>query len=561
MADVFISYARPDRSQALELATELRSRGYNIWIDRAPADAKKNWASEIIGEIDGCSTLLCLLSPQSIASTDVAKEIQLASERQKNILPVMIDDRPGILSALESLYLGVAATEEIPLPSMLPDDRLVRVAVLPFDDLSAEQDNKWFTDGMMDELISMLAGIDSVKVPSRSDVMHYRGRAKKSREIARELGVRYLIEGGIRKVNDKIRINASLTDTVRGEVLWTDKFDGTFDDVFEFQETIAHGITQALRVQITPKAPETTEARSTPDIESYKLFLQGRHEQYYLTRESYLRALNFYEQAAAVDPSFARAYIAAASVCCAYYREYSKEPKWIKRAEENLAKTEAITGETARSLYVRGMIEWLKGDDSAAIATLTRSVELDPKYHSSYNILGVIHMENGDFPAAAEAFQSVVNLTENTQAFFNLLGALDGDENSTRRRKVAQQSLPVFNRHLLREPADYQAAVSRCYVLLWAGKKDEADQAAAHLLYRNDLTGIALYNLGFLYGLLGKVGLYLTLFRKAIAHGYREIGQTRNVTFNPDEAPYELEFRKIQGELDQLIEREKGISE
>jgi len=120
-------------------------------------------------------------------------------------------------------------------------------------------------------------------------------------------------------------------------------------------------ITQALKLELAPKEIEEMEARPTENAEAYELYLKGRHEQYYLTKESYLRALDLYEQAAALDPKFARAQINIASVCCFYYREYSKDPKWLKRAEASLAKAEAIAGETSRTLYIRGMIEWLSG--------------------------------------------------------------------------------------------------------------------------------------------------------------------------------------------------------
>jgi adenylate cyclase len=576
MAEVFISYSKSDRSHALDLASELRARGFSVWIDQGSIGGAKNWATEIVEAIDACSTFVCLLSPHSLASQNVAKELHLASEKQKNILPVLIEkvtltsnfeyplaglqrvyyqDRPAIFQALELLH-GLVATEELP-PMPVEEDTTIRIAVLPFDDLSPEHDNQWFADGMMDELIATLGSLDRVKVPSRSDVLHYRDHRKKSREVARELGVRYLIEGGVRKAQNKIRINASLTDTLPGEQLWTNKFDGSFDDVFAFQESVAKNITAALKLKLTPREIRKVEEHGTENPEAYELYLKGRHEQFYYTKESYLRALDFYQQAAALDPNFEQAHIAAASVCCVYYREYSKNPKWLKQSETSLAKAEAIHGETSKTLYIRGMMKWLRGDDPAAITNLTRSTVLDPNYYYAFNILGVIYLEKENFPAAAEAFTRVTERIENTQSYFNLLNALDRTEAVEQRMQAAQKALPVFDRHILREPEDQNAAVSRGFVLLWAGKNEEAAISAAQLLEREDISGQALYNLGCLYDSLGKPDVYITLLRKAITQGYREIENTRHYQFQTEDLEVEKERQALLRELEELIEREK----
>ena len=170
MPEIFISYSKSDRTHALDLAGELRAHGFSVWIDQASIGGAKNWATEIVEAIDGCSTFLCLLSPHSLASRNVAKELHLASEKQKHILPVLLErvtlpsnfeyslagiqrvyyhDRPAIFQALESFHHGIVATEQTPPPmersgigggwgvvQPAPEDDSIRIAVLPFDDLS-----------------------------------------------------------------------------------------------------------------------------------------------------------------------------------------------------------------------------------------------------------------------------------------------------------------------------------------------------------------------------------------------------------------------------------------
>jgi TolB-like protein/Tfp pilus assembly protein PilF len=583
VAEIFISYSKHDRPQALELARELRAEDFSVWIDQGGIEGAQNWSAKIVEGINDCSTMLLLISPDSMASRNVAREVHIAFEKRKNILPVVIEkaalpanfeyslaglqrvhyhDRAAILQALRLLRSGVGVTEQLPQRDVPePQDSSIRVAVLPFDDLSPLHDNQWFADGMMDELIGTLAQLDKVKVPSRSDVLHYRDHRVKSKDIANELGVRYLIEGAVRKAGERIRINATLIDTRHNEQLWGNQFNGTFDDVFTFQETVAKHVMEALKLQLTPKETESIEAHPTQNVKAYELYLKGRQEQYYNTKESYEKAIELYEQAISLDPQFVFAYIGVASICSTYYREYSKDSKWLKRAEASLSKAEKIGGETSRSLWVHGTIEWLRGNNEAAIAKLTRSTELDPKNQTAFNMLGILHIGNQNYPAAVEAFQHVVDIMESTIPYFNLLIALDYTKQTELRIQTAKKALPVFDRYLIREPQDDNAALSRAFVLLWAGMKEEAAQAASLLLKRDDLSGNILYNLGCLFENLGKPELFIALLRKAIDHGYRELEQTRNVDIANKTPEFKAEFNTILNELEELIEHEKNLSE
>jgi len=592
MSEVFISYAKPDRSSALDLAGELRAHGFSVWIDQGSIGGAKNWATEIVQAIDGCSTMLVLLSPNSLASLNVAKELHLASEKRKNILPVMIEkvalpanfeyslaglqhvyyhDRPAILQALELLHV---ATEQAPPPVQRSgvggswgviqspkEGDSIRVAVLPFDDLSPNHDNQWFADGMMDELISTLGSLEHVKVPSRSDVLHYRNHPKQSHEIAREVGVRYLIEGAVRKSKEKIRINASLIDTLRSEQIWANKFDGSFDDVFAFQESVSKQIADALKLKLTYEEKAKIAEQPTRNAEAYELYLKGRQQQYLVTREGYENALAFYEQAARLDPEFADAYIAIASVCNVYFREYSRDLKWLRKSETNVARAEAITDKTAKTLWIRGEIEWLKGNTDEATILLESSIALDPNYKNALNSLGTLQLNIGNFREAANSFQRIVDIEEGTMQYFNLIVALADLNEKDRLKETATKAMPVFKHHLLRYPEDHTAILHYALVLLWSGRLDEASELADKLILLDNLGGHALYNLGCLYDCLGKPELYISLLKKAVKQGYREIEQTRNYTFTTKDLECEQQLKEILKSLEELVRQEQTIAE
>jgi TolB-like protein/Flp pilus assembly protein TadD len=584
MADLFISYSSKDRSHALALVEDLRARGYSVWIDKGGISGAANWSGEIVEAINACSTMLFLVSPNSVQSDSVAREVHLASEKKKHILPIVLEkallpsaleyslagiqhvyytDKDAIINSLERLYRlkGEAAPTAVITAAPKKEDGSIHIAVLPFDDLSPQHDNQWFADGMMDELIGTLRYIENVKVPGRWDVLHYRDRRVRSRDIARELSVRYLIEGAVRKAGEKIRINASLVDAEQDEQLWNGKFDGSFDNVFEFQESVSKQIADALRLSLTPKEEAKLEEQPTQNVEAYELYLRGREQQYLLTKEGYEKALELYEQAVKLDPEFLDAYIAIAAACNVYYREYSRDPKWLKRSEKNVNRAKLIKGESAATLLIIGEIESLRGNYAKAILLLTEAAEQDPKSHRTFNTLGTLYMIMGNYPMAVKSFQKALDINETTLDYFNLLIPLNALDAYDRMKDVALKAIPVFQRRLAKTPSDQSVQFQFAVVLYRAGRTEEARELANNLFETDSLAGVILYNLGCLYDELGEPQRYIDLLQKAIKKGYREIEQTRNYEFTTKEPECEKEFQKIVAELEATIAVEGTLKE
>jgi TolB-like protein len=574
MSELFISYSSRDRTPAFELVEELRAKGYSVWIDKTGIAGASNWSAEIVQAINACSTMLLLVSPNSVTSDSVTREVHLASEKKKNILPVVLE-KAQLPVALEFQLAGVQHVyyhdkqaiwdslarlhririDAVPIKAAPKSDGFIHLAVLPFDDLSPQHDNQWFADGMMDELIGTLRYIDNVKVPGRWDVLHYRDHRVRARDIARDLGVRYLIEGAVRKDGDKIRINAVLVDA-EGEQLWAGKFDGSFENVFDFQESVSKQISEALQLKLSPKEEAIIEEQPTLNAEAYELYLRGREQQYLLTKEGYENALELYERAIKLDPEFVDAYILAASVCNVYYREYSRKPLWLKRAESYLESARRVSGETAKTLWLQGEITWLKGNHTDAIPILLEAASLDSRYHRTFNSLGNLFIEIGDNEKAAAAFQHVIEIDETTTNYFNLLLSLCALHQPERLRRTALNAIPIFERYLAMKPLDQTAVVHFTFVLFWAGKIEQAYSLSNELAIRSDLGGHALYNLGCLFDEFGKPHRYIELLQKAIEKGYREIEQTRNYKFTTRDSECEKELRKIVSELEATIAEE-----
>src|SRR5258708_6352402 len=187
------------------------------------------------------------------------------------------------------------------------------IAVLPFENLSADPENAFFTEGMQDEILNDLAKIADLKVISRTSVMQYKSGGKRNlREIAKELGGAHVVEGSVQSAGNRVRATAQLIDARTDTHLWVERYDRSLDDVFAIQSEIAQAIAEALRVKLSPSESSALATAPTRDTEAYDLFLKGEYEQRQAEStykgEIYDRAATFYREALARDPNFALAY-------------------------------------------------------------------------------------------------------------------------------------------------------------------------------------------------------------------------------------------------------------
>ncbi len=581
MADIFISYSSHDRPSALALVTKLRDAGYDVWIDQHQLNAATRWSKEIVHAINNCKIFAVLLSPSSLKSENVRKELSLAGERHKQLLPifiekvalpdefayhltglqrVFIENTDAIVAAVAVMQSGSKRGDRIPnqpRTDTQSDTGGVRLAVLPFDDLSPAKDNEWFADGMVDELINTLGALDTMKVPSRTDVMYYKKHHPKAQEIANDLNVRYLVGGSVRKAGEKIRITASLTDTQANQQLWTSSYDGTFDDVFVFQETVAKQISTALKLKLTPEGKKKIAEKPTENAEAYELYLRGLEAHRLSTRAGYEQALELYEQAVTLDPAFVAAYLVIASVAVAYYRECSRDHQWLKRAEVAVSMAERISGETSKTLWIRGEIAWQCEKFDEAEAILKKAITLDPRYEPSYNILGNIYFQLGRYEEAATIFEQSVALHETAATYFNLLVSISELDDKERLSLVATKALPIFEKEVLQNPHSSHLKMMLAHIYFWADHSEKALSEVDQLIARSDLDGFVLFNIGGLYGLMGNHAMNITLIKRAVENGFRGIEVLRNFKLQDPEHNDELEH--ILRMVEEKIKEEQKI--
>lgn len=281
------------------------------------------------------------------------------------------------------------------------------IVVLPFENMSKGRDHEYFADGISEDLITDLSAVSSLFVIARDTAFDYKGRAVDAQEIGRELGVHYVLRGSVRRAGEDVRINARLIDVQSGGNVWADRYDGTIEDVFELQDSVAQKIISALAVKLTSVEDTQRIKRETSSVEAYDLFLRGWAHYNRSTPEDLGRAIAYLEKAIDRDPEYDRAYAALAAV---YWTIWDYE--WAKsfdltlgeaasRARHYLSKASRTPSPLTYFVSSQLLIAQSLHDD--AIAEAERALALDPNASISALAMGIALAYAGE-PAQAEPY-------------------------------------------------------------------------------------------------------------------------------------------------------------
>ena len=184
------------------------------------------------------------------------------------------------------------------------------IAILPFENMSNDPDQEYFSDGLTDELIGDLAKVSGILVISRNSAFTYKGKQVKISQIAKELNVRYVLEGSVQRSGDKVRIRAQLIDGETDHHLWAESYDGVLKDIFDLQDKITGKIVSALAVKLSASEQEKIADKGTDNVLAYDAFLKGKQHFANTTPNDFLKAIEYYKQAITIDSNFGRAYAA-----------------------------------------------------------------------------------------------------------------------------------------------------------------------------------------------------------------------------------------------------------
>ena len=251
------------------------------------------------------------------------------------------------------------------------------IAVLPFDDMSSGGDTEWFCDGVTEDILTNLSKIKSLRVISRTSTERYRETNLSIPEIAKELGVSYIVEGSVRKHEDNVLITAQLIDASDRHV-WADNFNEKLDDVFKIQEEVSKKIVEQLKISISPKEEKVLSTEQTNNIEAYQLFLKGRSVANDRSESGLEKSIDLYQQAIDIDPSYAEAYAEMANSYFLLMYEHVKYDDVINKINSLIEKALEINPNTVRAYTVKADLNRRDGNWEETKVNFEKALALNP---------------------------------------------------------------------------------------------------------------------------------------------------------------------------------------
>ncbi|HEY1752899.1 MAG TPA: TIR domain-containing protein [Caulobacteraceae bacterium] len=433
MSDVFISYARSTESRAAAIAEALREAGFSVWRDDA-LSAHRNFSQEIQEQLAAAKAVLVIWSADAVRSEWVQSEADRARQDRKLVqlridqvaLPMPFDriqcadlcegalDTPAWATVVASLRELATATEAAHAARSSPGGLSApRLAVMPFANLSSDPDQAYFVEGIVEEIVAALSSYRSLAVVAAGGTMAAMGRPLSPQDAARDLGVRYLLEGSVRKAGSRVRISLHLVETESGAELWTDRLEDDLADVFALQDRVAERVAGVAEGAMQDADMRTVASRPTTNLSSYDLYMRAMFLFRISRREEIAQAIDLLDQAVALDPNFAL----ALSQACVCYRQlidhaWTDDPLAVRRKGLEYADRALRIAAAAPRVVAQVAISLpgLDGHMARALPLIERAVALNPRSGFIWLASGSLHLRNGDPETAAAHLETAMRL-------------------------------------------------------------------------------------------------------------------------------------------------------
>jgi adenylate cyclase len=337
MADVFVSYSRSDRTRVAPLVAAIKAKGWSVWWDPSIA-AGQQFDDQIEAELLAASAVLVVWTPTSVVSRWVRGEARDAADRDI-LVPARFDNArlpidaraiqttdlddwgedpasapfQDLLRSLTAVIERQRASKVVTPVAATPaaGNSRVAICVLPFVNMSGDQEQEYFSDGITEDIITDLSKVSALAVVSRNSAFMYKGKNVDVTKVARELRVGHVLEGSVRKAGGRVRITAQLVDGSSNDHVWAERYDRDLNDIFSLQDEISEAIVSALKFKLLPNEKKAIEQRGTDNVEAYNLYLMAR--QSYVTgydsdprrAEAIIRLCS---RATEIDPQYSRAW-------------------------------------------------------------------------------------------------------------------------------------------------------------------------------------------------------------------------------------------------------------
>lgn len=350
--------------------------------------------------------------------SEAIKHYQHLAERLKQELGTAPE--PATTTAYENARQHKGAADE---PQLTTPSRRPSIAVLPFANLSTDPEQDYFTDGMVDEIITALSRLHWLFVVARNSCFAYKGRNIDVKQIGRELGVRYVLDGSVRRAGNRLRIAGQLVDATTGNAIWADRFEGDMADVFELQDMVTSQVVGAIAPKLEQAEIERSRRKPTESLDAYDYFLRGQAEVHKWTIDGNHAAMAYFYKAAELDSQFATAFgMAARCYSQAKAQGWLRDPVAATAEVQRLGRIVAELGpDDPIALSAAGMaIAYVVGDLDAGYAMIERSVALSPNFAQAWFFSGWVKAWMGEADVSISHITRALQLSPHDPAISNM---------------------------------------------------------------------------------------------------------------------------------------------
>jgi len=445
---------------------------------------------------------------------------QTAAELRADLKRLQRDIESGRRPAAEKIVSGSGA--------QVAAAKQKSVAVLYFENQSGAKEDEYLRDGITEDVITELSKIRGLNIFSRPTVLAFRDRPVTPAQIGQQLGAAYVLTGTLRRAGARLRISAQLVDTHTDFPLWSERFDREMKDVFEVQDEMARKIAEALRVTLSPQELEALADKPTDNLQAYDLYLRGKRYARRLTRQDVEFALQMFENAVALDPSFALAYAACANACAMYYSLFSRDQVWIERAREASGRAVALRWDLPETHLSQAWVLYAAGLYDEAVRMVKKAIERKHDCDGAYYLYCRALFAAGRYQEVLDVAEAAIESSGEDYNVYvpvrNSLGAMGKEQaklNMTRRFCVALEI------HLKHVPEDARARILLGGNYADLGRESDAlrELNLAVTLRANEAS--ILYNAACVYCLLKKKAEAMDALRKAWEAGSKDAVWTR----------------------------------
>ena len=424
------------------------------------------------------------------------------------------------------------------------------IAVLYFENMSAEKDSDYFCAGMTEDIITDLSKIQELKVVSRTDVLPFRNKEVNTRHVGDALRVNYILDGSVRKAGNRIRITAQLISVRDGYQLWAERFDRLVEDIFDLQNEVSQKIVDALKVSLTEAERQLLAQKPTDDLRAYDFYMRGRELLYLKGRRNTENAIKMFESAVAIDPRFASAYAGLAEAYSSMYEWYDSNSAWLSKAIEMNQQALELEPASLDAKFGIAMVYFHHRRFAESKRTIDEILKENAEFYPGHLRLGMIAELSNDTETALKHYRRAAEVKPyDEEAYIFLTGIYKRLADVTAAEHAALKVIEVTSRKLEASLDDIIVMSRLAEAYARFGSREEASATLRRVLELEPNDGLAVYNCACAYALMSEKSASLILLRRAFDSGFRTVAHWARADSAFDAIRGDDEFQKLLIEL------------